>query len=29
VLSGRSDVRSAVGALMLRKQRAENETSIG
>ena len=25
VLSGRSDVRSAVGALMLRKQRAETE----
>ena len=29
VLSGRSDVRSAVGALMLRKQKAENETTIG
>jgi glycerol-3-phosphate dehydrogenase (NAD(P)+) len=25
VLSGRTDVRTAVGALMLRKQRAENE----
>lgn len=29
VLDGRSDVRSAVGALMLRKQRAENETTLG